>query len=352
MIKVGIYGASGYMGGEALRILREHPEVEILWATSRSGKDIAEVHRNFFGADISLVEPSDNLAPCDVVFIAAPSGIAMDAAAKFLAQGAKVIDLGADFRLKEQGIWERIYGKAHTHWDLAAEAVYGIPEFSREKIRSARLIANPGCFSSAAIFGLAPLLKSGLIESEHIIVDGISGTAGAGAELNITMHHPEIGNNIVPYNVVDHRHSYEMEQELGKLTKEKLAIHFTPCYIPITRGILATCHAFPKKKVDRKALLDLYRDFYADEFFIKVFDLPKEPGASWQYKPYPWVAATSGTNFCHIGLDVDAARGRIVVFSALDSIGKGGAHAAVQNMNLLFNLPETTGLSRYGSHPY
>ncbi len=351
MINVGIFGASGYMGGEALRVLNEHPEVNIAWATSRSGKPVEEFHRNLLGSDITLVPP-ENLSPCDAVFVAAPSGVAMDVTKKFLEEGAKVIDLGSDFRLHDKAMWESVYEKKHTHWDLAQEAVYGIPELHRDTIKKARLIANPGCFSSSVIFGLAPLLKEGIVETEHIVVDGMSGTAGAGADLDITMHHPEIGNNVVAYNVVDHRHTYEMEQELGALTTDKVSVHFTPCYIPITRGIFSVCHCFPKKPTNRQKLLELYREFYADEFFIKIFDLPKDPGASWQFKPYPWVSATSGTNFCHIGLDIDEKRGRIVVFSALDSIGKGGAHAGVQNMNLLFGLDEKMGLERYGMHPY
>ncbi len=351
MITVGIYGASGYMGGEALRILLEHPNVKIAWATSRSGKPVEEFHRNLYGSGVTLVPPEET-TPCDAVFIAAPTGVAMEAAEKFLAQGAKVIDLGADFRLKDRPDWERVYGKEHAHWNLAEEAVYGIPELHRAEIQKARLIANPGCFASSVILGLAPLVREGIIDMERIAVDGISGTAGAGADLDITMHHPEIGNNVVAYNVVDHRHTYEMEQELGSLTKEKVSVHFTPCYIPITRGIFSICHCFPKKSVTRQKLIELYRNAYADEHFVKIFDAPKEPNVSWQYKPYPWVSATSGTNFCHIGLDVDERRGRIVVFSALDSIGKGGSHAGVQNLNLLFGLDEKTGLQRFGLHPY
>lgn len=351
MIKAGVFGASGYMGGEALRTLNEHPEVEIVWAASRSPKPIGELHRNLLGADIPVVKP-DDATPCDVVFLAVPSGIATEAAEKFLKAGTKVIDLGSDFRLKDRATWERVYGKKHTKFELVEEAVYGIPELHRKEIQKARLIANPGCFASSVILGMAPLAEQGLIELDSIAVNGISGTAGAGAELDRTMHHPDIGNNIVAYNVVDHRHSYEMEQELGHIADEKVTVHFTPCYAPITRGIVSICHCFPKKKITREALLKLYRDFYKDEFFVKVIDAPKDPKDPWQYKPYPFVAATSGTNFCHIGLDVDLERGRIVVISALDSLGKGGAHAGVQNLNIMFGLKETTGLNRMGLHPY
>lgn len=351
MIKVGIYGASGYMGGEALRILLEHPEVEIAWITSRGDKPVEYFHKNFYGMGLKFIKPEE-VTPCDLIFSALPTGQIMKQARGLLEKGTKVIDLGADFRLKDRKDWERIYGKAHSDWEIVEEAVYGIPEFHREDIRKARVIANPGCFSSAAILGLAPLVKNGMIDNTKIIVDGLSGTAGAGAETDRAIHHPEIGNNLVPYNVVDHRHTYEIEQELSLIGNTKVSVHFTTTYVPITRGILDICHCFPTVKLGRNELIDLYKEFYKDEFFVKIIDLPKDESASWQYAPYPWVAAVSGTNYCHIGLDVDERRGRIVVFCVLDSIGKGGAHAAVQNMNLLFGLEETMGLKRSGLHPY
>jgi N-acetyl-gamma-glutamyl-phosphate reductase len=200
--------------------------------------------------------------------------------------------------------------------------------------------------------GLAPLVNAGLIDTKKIIIDGLSGTAGAGAEPETPTHHPEIGNNLIPYNVIDHRHTYEIEQELNLLTKSEVIAHFTTTYVPITRGILAISHCFPEEKVSREQLIRLYQDFYKNEYFIKVFDLPRDPSSTWQYRPYPWVASVSGTNFCHIGLDYDEKRNRIVVFSVLDSIGKGGAHVGVQNMNIMFGLDEMQGLRRFGLHPY
>ena len=376
-IEVGVYGASGYMGGEALRVLSEHPSVRVVWATSRGGKPLEHFHRNFYGSDLKLVRPEE-ITPCDAVFFAVPTGTPMQLAQYFLEQDTKIIDLGADFRLRDLADWERVYGKQHACPDVAEEAVYGIPELHREAIREARVVANPGCFASAAILGMAPLVKAGLVDNGRIIVDGLSGTAGAGAELDTPLHHPEVGNNVVPYNVVDHRHTYEMEQELGLVATSAgagagavagsaagaasggaataaapgVTVHFTSSYVPITRGILAICHCFPVRPVAREEVLSVYRGFYQDEFFVRVFDMPREPGASWQYAPYPWVSAVSGTNFCHIGLEVDEKRGRIVVFSVLDSVGKGGAHAGVQNLNLLFGLDEKAGLTRYGLHPY
>lgn len=351
MIKVGVFGASGYMGGEAIRILNEHTEVKIAWATSRSGKPIEHFHKNLYGLGINLIQP-DKVTPCDVIFVALPTGQAMGMAKDWLSEGTKIIDLGADFRLKNKEDWERIYEKQHICWEVVQESVYGVPELYREQIKKARVIANPGCYSFASILGLAPLIKEDIIDTEKIVVDGLSGTVGAGAEPNVAIHHPEIGNNLVPYNVVDHRHTYEIEQELSSIAKSQVVINFTATYVPITRGILVICHCFPKKQTNRDQLLDLYREFYKGEYFIEIIDIPKQENVSWQYVPYPWVSAVSGTNFCHIGLDVDEKRNRIVVFSVLDSIGKGGAHVAVENMNLMFGLDETTGLRRLGLHPY
>jgi N-acetyl-gamma-glutamyl-phosphate reductase len=351
MIKVGIYGGSGYMGGEVVRVLLDHPEAKIAWITSRGDKPIEYFHRNLYNQGLRFIKP-EQVTPCDVVFAALPTGEIMKLAPALLAKGTKIIDLGADFRLKDRADWERKYGRKHEYWELTQDAVYGITELHRYEIRKARIIANPGCYSSAAILALAPLVQQRLIENERIVIDGLSGTTGAGAEPDLPSHHPEIANNIVPYNVVDHRHTYEIEQELSALGRSKVMTHFTTAYVPITRGILAICHCFPRRKVTRHELIQMYRDFYLGHPFIKIFDLPKEEKAAWQYAPYPWVAAVSGTNYCHIGLELDEKRGRIVVFSVLDSIGKGGAQVGVQNMNLMFGLEETMGLTRVGMHPY
>ncbi len=352
MIRVGIYGGTGYMGGEALRLVLEHPEAEVAWVTSRGERDLSRAHPNLFDCDVELIDPED-ITPCDVAFVAAPTGVAMDVAGRLLDIGCRVIDLGADFRLRDRSVWERVYGRAHRRWDLAEGAVYGIPELHREAIATARVVANPGCFSSAAILGLAPLVARGAVDLARVSVVGMSGTAGMGAEQARPSHHPEIANNLVAYNVVDHRHSYEMEQELGAVAGGDVPVHFTPVYAPISRGILNVCNAFPTGPVSREELLDLYRGYYGGEAFVRVHDA--EPGpddGAWQYRPYPWVNAVSGTNYCLVGLDVDTRRNRIVVFSVLDSMGKGGAHVGVQNMNIMFGLDERTGLRRAGMHPY
>ncbi len=350
MIRVGIMSATGYMGGEVLRVLLDHPEVEIAWLTGRSGGQLADYHPNLFGLDLPLIHPS-KVVPCDVVFLTVPTRPTLDVIDTLLEQGARVIDLGSTFRLKDQADWERIYDLKHTHWHLVEEAVYGITELHSREVTNARIVANPGCFSSATILGLAPLVNAKLIHLEHIIVDALSGTTGAGAELSKPTHHPEIGNNVVPYNVVDHRHTYEVEQELGLIAGQAVQIHFSPVYIPITRGILDICHTFPKEKVTREDVLDIYREYYRNHEFVVVYDQQREEGTSWQYRPYPWVSAINGTNYCHIGLDYDERRNRLVVYSALDNVGKGGAQVGIENMNLMFGLDRGQGLRRKGLHP-
>ena len=338
------------MGGEALRGLLDHPQAEVAWVTSRSEGNIADFHPNLFGLDIKLIHP-DAATHCDVVFLALPTEASIHEAGRFLEQGSKVIDLGAAFRLSNRELWETTYKLQHPNWDLVQRAVYGISDLHFAEIQKTDLVANPGCFASATILGLAPLVKDGLIETDKVVVDGISGTAGAGAELARPAHHPEIGNNLVPYNVVGHRHSFEMEQELSLVAGQEVRVHFTPTYVPITRGILSISHTFPKQPVTRDDILSLYKEFYRESPFVQVYDLPREEKVSWQYKPYPWVSAIAGTNYCQIGLDVDAQRNRIVVFSVLDSIGKGGALAGIENMNIMFGLDRTTGLTRRGMHP-
>lgn len=350
MIQAGILGATGYMGGEAARVLLNHPDVELAWATSRTPGPIEDYHPNLYGLGVELIHP-DDISACDVVFMALPTSASLEMLPRLLDMGCRVIDLGAAFRLSSQSIWERVYERPHHQWPLAEKAVYGISELHLEAIKQARLIANPGCFSSAAILGLAPLLKAGLVDARLLVVNGLSGTAGVGAELSRVAHHPEIGNNLVPYNVVNHRHSYEMEQELSRLIDDVVCVHFTPTYVPITRGILNICHAFRIKAASRASLLDLYCDFYQGHPFVRVYDRPNENNASWQYKPYPWVSTVAGTNYCYIGLDVDEKRDRIVVFSVLDSLGKGGAQVGIENMNLMFGLARTTGLHQAGCHP-
>jgi N-acetyl-gamma-glutamyl-phosphate reductase common form len=348
--RVGIFGASGYMGGEALRVLLEHPQLDLAWATSRTPGPAHHHHPNLLGAGVDLIHP-DEATPCDAVLVALPTEASIDVARRFVDAGTRVVDLGAAFRLSHRDTWEEVYGQRHSDWALAEEAVYGIPELHEHEIRDARLVANPGCFSSAAILALAPLLKEGIVDPTRLFVDGISGTTGVGAELWRGAHHPEIGNNLVPYNACGHRHSFEMEQELGLVAGDDVTVHFTPVYAPIVRGILDVCHGLLEHPLRRDDALELFREFYRDAPFVCVHDSPHEPGAAFQYRPYPWVSAVAGTNYAFIGLEVDERRGRIVVFGALDSIGKGGALVGIENLNGMLGLPRESGLSRRGLHP-
>jgi N-acetyl-gamma-glutamyl-phosphate reductase len=349
-IAAGIVGGSGYSGGELVRLLLGHPQVSLAWVTSRGEKPIEAIHRNLIGLGLRFIKEEDAGA-CDIVFLCMPSRESMTRAEHYLKQGSKVIDLGSDFRLKDATVFEQVYKAKHTNWSLVEEAPYGATELHRTAIRTARLVANPGCFAYATILGLAPLVREHWVELDRIVVDGLSGTSGAGADPTVATHHSEIGNSIFPYNVVDHRHTSEMEQELSGVARARVTVHFTPYYAPFSRGILAGCHGFLNRQVTRADVLALYREHYREEYFVRIIELQKDPKSSWQYLPYPSIAAVAGSNFVHIGADVDERRGRVVVFSALDNLGKGAAGSAVQNMNCLLGWPEHTGLSGVGLHP-
>jgi len=347
---VGIVGGSGYSGGELLRLLLGHPQARIAWVTSRADKNLEAVHRNLVGTGLRFIR-EEEAGPCDAVILCTPSRESMTKAPHYLQRGAKVVDVGSDFRLKDRALFERVYKAEHACWDLVAEAPYGATELHRDAIRRARLVANPGCFAYTSILSLAPLVKERLVELDKIVVDGLSGSSGAGAEPSVPTHHSEIGNSVFAYNAVDHRHTYEIEQELSGVAGTPVTVHFTPYYAPFTRGILAGCHGFLTRRVSRDDLLELYRSFYAGEPFVRVLDFPKDPKASWQYVPYPSVATVAGSNFVQIGVDVDERRGRAVVFGALDNLGKGAASSAIQNMNCMLGLPEDAGISGMGLHP-
>jgi len=338
------------MGGEALRVLLRHPRARIAWTTSRTPGPVEQIHPNLYDTGLTFDRLEDVGTP-DFVLLALPTPATPAVANRFLTAGARIIDLGSAFRLKDRATWERVYGQEHPAWSLASAAVYGIPELHEESIRTATLVANPGCFSSAAILALAPLLRAGLVDPNHLIVHGLSGTAGAGADLSRAIHHPEIGSNVVLYNVVGHRHTYEMEQELAALARRPVRVHFTPCYIPIVRGIVDVCRCFPLKSLGRGDVIDLFRRFYEGQPFVKIYDQPRGDGEAWDYKPYPWVSAVAGTNYCHIGIDVDDERNSIVIMSVLDSVGKGGAQVAIENLNLMAGFDRTDGLLDRGMHP-
>ena len=349
-VAVGIIGGSGYSGGELLRLLRVHPQARIAFVTSRGDKSLQAIHRNLVGTDLRFVR-EEEAGDADVVFLCTPARESMLKAPVWLGRGAKVVDIGSDFRLKDRATFERVYKAEHTCWDLVGEAPYGATELHRQEIRGARLVANPGCFAYTAILTLAPLVKAGLIDLDRVVVDGLSGSSGAGAEPVTPTHHSEIGNGIFAYNVVEHRHTYEIEQELSGVAGQPVTVHFTPYYCPFTRGILAGCHGFLTRAVTRPELLALYEEFYRDEPFVQTLAFEKDPKASWQYLPYPSVASVAGSNFVQIGVDVDERRRRVVAFGALDNLGKGAASSAIQNMNCMLGLPEDSGLRGVGLHP-
>jgi len=276
----------------------------------------------------------------------------MDYVNRFLEQDACVIDLSADFRLRDQRTYEQVYQHPHRAFHLMDKAVLGIPELYRSQLRGAKLIANPGCFAITSILALAPLMArfAPEVELDRLVVDGCSGTSGAGAQPVSLIHHSEAATSIQPYNVVDHRHTYEMEQELSAIAGQPVTVHFTASHGPFVRGILATAHVFFAHLPSRQELLDTYQKFYENEPFVRVLSFPQEQ-ASYVYEPYPSCGEVQGSNFCHIGLDVDPTRSRAVIFSATDNLMKGAAGNSIQCMNAAFGLPETCGLAGYGLHP-
>ncbi|MDN5343946.1 MAG: N-acetyl-gamma-glutamyl-phosphate reductase [Clostridia bacterium] len=346
MIKAGIIGATGYTGAELVRILARHPEVELVALTSRTyaGEDIASVYPALTGyaalpcADLT---PEEVLARCQVVFIALPHGHAVPVAARAAAKGVKVIDLGADLRFRDAKTYEEWYRVPHHDPELAARAVYGLPEIHREAIRGAAVVANPGCYPTSAILGLAPLLKGGYIDPATIIIDAKSGVSGAGREAKVTSLFVECNENINPYAVAGHRHTPEIEQELGALAGTAVKVSFTPHLLPISRGILSTIYASLARPVTEAALRQVYQDFYTGEPFVHLLPPGRWPHTRWVY----------GSNNCHLNLALDGRTGRVVVASAIDNLTKGASGQAVQNLNLMYGFPETTALAAPGLCP-
>ncbi|MFQ6130327.1 MAG: N-acetyl-gamma-glutamyl-phosphate reductase, partial [Candidatus Hadarchaeaceae archaeon] len=303
------------------------------------GKRVSEVHPNLRGlVDIKIAEPDyikiGKIAK--VVFVATPHGIAMKFVPKLLEGGAKVVDLSADYRFENVEIFERYYVK---HESPQVKGVYGLPELHRTGIKRAKLVANPGCYPTAAILSMAPLIKRRLIDLDHIIIDAKTGTSGAGVVPSEVAHHPVMGANIRAYGATTHRHTPEINQELSKLAGQKVETHFTPHLIPIVRGILSTTHVFLLKPTSAKALLGLYRKSYAGEPFVRVLE------------ELPQVNFVVGSNYCDIGFELDAKSNRLVVVAAIDNLIKGASGQAIQNMNLMFGFDETRGLEAPGLRP-
>lgn len=339
MIRVGIIGASGYAGAELARIICNHPETEIAVATSRQyeGQPLSEVFPNLRGkVDIICENPTplELVDKADVFFAAVPHKTAMDLVPLLLEGGKKVIDLSADFRIKDVATYENWY-QPHSSSHLLDEAVYGLPELYRNSIKNSRLIANPGCYPTSIILALAPLLKNGVIVPESIIADSKSGTTGAGRSAQTGTLFCEVHDGFRPYKVGrTHRHTPEIEQELSLLAGTDLKISFTPHLLPIARGILSTVYATLHKEITTEAIQELYQNQYKDEPFIRLL----------QEDSFPATQYVRGSNFCDISFKIDHTTKRIIVMSAIDNVVKGAAGQAVQNMNLMSGFPEDMGL--------
>jgi N-acetyl-gamma-glutamyl-phosphate/LysW-gamma-L-alpha-aminoadipyl-6-phosphate reductase len=350
MLKVGIVGGSGYVGGELLRLLLLHPHVEVTMVTSRQsvGEYVFSVHPNLRGltqlkfVPLELAELKKN---CDLVFTATPHGGSVNLVPKLLDAGLKVIDMSADFRLKNPDDYEKWYGWKHVHPELLKDAAYGLPELHRQEIKSAHLVACPGCMATATVLALAPVIKADLVEKNRIVVDVKIGSSGAGSKPSIASHHPERFSGVRPYKVIGHRHIAEIEQELNSLTDESVTVSITPHAVNMVRGILATIHVFPKNLLTSKDVWKTLRGQYEGEPFIRFVKYQKGP----YQLPDPKV--TMGTNFCDIGFELDPRANRLVLFSALDNMVKGASGQGVQCLNIVMGLDESTGLKSTGFHP-
>ncbi len=338
MIKVGIVGGTGYTGVELLRLLAHHPKAELRAITSRkeAGSPVAAMFPSLRGkVELAFTQPGAKaLAGCDVVFFATPHGVAMTEARALLDAGAKVIDLSADFRLPDLEEWERWYKMKHAAPDLVREAVYGLCEVHREKIRGARLVANPGCYPTAMQLGFLPLLEAGCVDAEHLIADAKSGVSGAGRKAELNLAFSEASDNFAAYNVHGHRHWPETCAQLAQIAKRDVGLVFTPHLLPIIRGIEATLYARISKELDFQAL---FEKRYAGEPFVDVM-----PAGS-----HPDTRSVRAANVCRIAVHRPPEGRRsdtVVVLSVIDNLVKGASGQAVQNMNLMFGLPETTGL--------
>lgn len=339
MIKVGIIGSTGYAGQEIVRLILNHKDAEVVWYGSRSyiDKKYYEVFGNMFRIvdDKCLDDNMEELAKAvDVIFTATPQGLCASLVNEEILNKVKIIDLSADFRIKDVKVYEKWYGLEHKSPQFIDEAVYGLCEINREKIKGARLIANPGCYTTCSILSFYPLLKEGLIDPNSIIIDAKSGTSGAGRGAKVNNLFCEVNENIKAYGVLTHRHTPEIEEQLGYAAGEPLKIIFTPHLVPMNRGILVTGYANLKQSLTYETVRVAYDKYYADEKFIRVLDQNVCPETRW----------VEGSNYVDVNFKIDERTNRIVVMGALDNIVKGAAGQAIQNMNLIFGLPESEGL--------
>ena len=344
MIKAGIIGATGYAGGELVRLLLQHKEVEIKWYGSRSYIDqkYASVYGNMFQLveDTCLDDNMEELAKqVDVIFTATPQGFCASVINDSILNRTKIIDLSADFRIKDVSVYEKWYGITHKAPQYIKEAVYGLCEINREKTKGARLVANPGCYTTCSILTAYPLVKEGLIDPQTLIIDAKSGTSGAGRGAKVNNLYCEVNENIKADGVATHRHTPEIEEQLGYAAGKEILVNFTPHLVPMNRGILVTEYATLTKKADGslptyEEIKAVYDKYYADEYFVRVLEKNVCPETKW----------VEGSNFVDVNFKIDERTGRIIMMGALDNIVKGAAGQAVQNMNLMFGLDEKEGL--------
>jgi len=336
MVRVAIIGASGYTGAESVKILLHHKQAQLVYLTALPEEcgPVSTIFPQFKGRcnlDIEQLDMSKLSRLADVALCCLPHKVSMSFVPKLLQAGVKVIDFSADYRLKDTAVYERFYQVQHTDPVNLKQAVYGLPELFRRQIKGKSLIANPGCFPTGGVLALAPLLKEGLVQTDSIIVNAVTGASGAGRRPSNKFHFPNMNENFFAYGIGTHRHMPEMEQIAGQLAGCQVRILFQPHAGSFDRGILSTVYAQPRKIADTQELVNLYEDFYSNEPFVQICDSA------------PAVKDVAGTNFCH--LYPACAKGRIIVFSAIDNLVKGAAGQAIQNMNIIFGLEETLGLA-------
>ena len=337
MIKVGIIGATGYAGSELVRLITQHPKAELVTMTSQSyaGQEYKEVYSNYSHLDYVCEEEhiEEMAEKCDVIFLALPHGVASKKINADILSKTKIIDLGADFRIQDVDVYEKWY-TTHYSKDILPEAVYGLCEINRDKIKGKRIVANPGCYTSCSILSLYPLVKEGMIDLSSIIIDAKSGATGAGRGLSLGNHYCELNESVKAYKVASHRHTPEIEEQLSIAAGQDIVLNFTPHLIPMDRGILATCYATLNKKYTYEDIRKAYEEHYGNEHFIRLTKEGVFPETKW----------VKGSNFVDIGFTVDERTNRVIVIGALDNLFKGAAGQAVQNMNIIMGIEETTGI--------
>ncbi|MBP6125048.1 MAG: N-acetyl-gamma-glutamyl-phosphate reductase [Leptotrichiaceae bacterium] len=342
MIKVGIIGATGYAGQQLLWILKNHKKVKVEFISSHSfsGNDIGDIYKNykkyFEKKLISIDEVKEKLSEIDVLFLALPHGMSEKLTKEAVENNVKVIDLGADFRLDDSTIYEKWYKVKHEFPNINKSAIYGLPEIYKEEIRKSKIISSPGCYPTSAILGVAPLLKHNLVNTKKIVVDSKSGVSGAGRNAKVDLIFTEVNENFKAYNVLQHRHTPEIKQEMDKLCNSNINLVFTPHLLPINRGILSTIYLDVKEElkeeISEEKIYKLYKEFYKNEHFVRITeDLPE-------------IKNIKNSNICEIGIRYDREYGNIVVVSAIDNLIKGAGGQAVQSMNIMFGLDEFEGL--------